>query len=187
MRVSHACCYNTDRGGRQRRQGFPRSRYAAIIWTAFHGCRPGGTIVRGSVVTGKSVGQRQTAQREAIFRVIRRAKGPLTVDQIHQRAKRASPRMGIATVYRAVKLLTEADEILPVIVADGQTRYEAADLGHHHHFRCRMCNQVFDMAYCPISIPAGTTFPGGFRVEDHELTLYGICPQCDSTDPKNAR
>ena len=134
----------------------------------------------------KTVGQRQTAQREAIFRVIRRAKGPLTVDQIHQRARRASPRMGIATVYRAIKLLVEADEILPVMLPDGQARYEAADLGHHHHFRCRVCGQVYDMAYCPVSIPAGTTFPGGFRVEDHELTLYGTCPNCHETDEKPA-
>lgn len=135
----------------------------------------------------KNVGQRQTAQRDAIFRVIRRAKGPLTVDQIHQRARRASPRMGIATVYRAVKLLMEAEEILPVVLPDGQTRYEAADLGHHHHFRCRRCNQVYDMAYCPLSIPPGTTFPGGFRVEEHELTLYGVCPNCSEEEQTKAK
>lgn len=125
-----------------------------------------------------SLGQRSTSQRDAIAGVIREAEGPLTINEIHERAGRQVPRLGVATVYRTVKLMLESHEVHAVMLPDGQQRFESADLGHHDHFRCRECNHVFDLPVCPLSLPKGTIFPGGFRVEDHELTIYGLCPKC---------
>jgi len=130
-------------------------------------------------VSDAPVGQRRTQQRDAILRVIRDADGPLTVDEVHTAAQHQVSQLGIATVYRTVKLLLEAEEIRTVTLPDGQVRYEAADLGHHHHFRCRACGTVYDLDLCPIAFPEGTQLPGGFHVEDHEVTLYGTCPQCN--------
>jgi Fur family ferric uptake transcriptional regulator len=124
------------------------------------------------------VGQRHTRQREIILSVILAAQGPLTVDEIHRRARRRLRTMGIATVYRTVKLLLEHDEIRTVILPDGQSRYESSHLKHHHHFRCRRCDRVYDLSGCMLSTAAGTTLPEGFIVEDHEVTLFGICPKC---------
>ena len=124
------------------------------------------------------LGQRSTPQRQAILDTIRRAEGPLTVDTIRHRARGAHPKLGIATVYRTLRLLLEAGTIREVTLPDGQTRYESAHLGHHHHFRCRDCDQVFDLDHCPVTFPDGPTLPGGFQVESHELTLFGTCPNC---------
>jgi len=131
---------------------------------------------------GKQVGQRRTAQREAIMNVINATDGPLTVEQIRDRASEKSPNLGIATVYRTVKLLLDGEQIHAVILPDGETRYEAADLDHHHHFRCHGCNVVFDLPGCMMPIPEGTALPGGFCVEDHEITLFGTCPECTASD-----
>ena len=122
--------------------------------------------------------QRSTQQRQIIHSVIRGAAGPLTVPQIHQRARSRLKSIGVATVYRTVKLLLESDQIKTVILPDGQNRYESADLKHHDHFRCNRCDRVFDLDLCAVSIPNGTTLPDGFEIEDHELTLYGRCPTC---------
>lgn len=124
------------------------------------------------------VGRRRTAQREAISKVIRAAHGPLTIEQIYQRARRGSRNLGVATVYRTVNLLLESRRIHTVIMPDGEKRYESADLEHHHHFRCRKCEHVYDLPGCPLSIPNGTTLPDGFCVDGHELTLFGTCPNC---------
>jgi Fur family transcriptional regulator, ferric uptake regulator len=125
-----------------------------------------------------SLGQRRTRQREIIARVIREATGPLTVPQIHERAQGEMPSLGIATVYRTIKLLQEAAQIETVILPTGETRYEAADLGHHHHFHCRACDEVYDLSACPVEVPADRQVSRGFTVERHELTLYGLCPDC---------
>jgi Fur family transcriptional regulator, ferric uptake regulator len=123
------------------------------------------------------LGQRQTQQRDAIVEVIRLAGGPLTINEILERAQSVVPGLGIATVYRTVKLLLEAERLRTVILPSGETRYEAAGLGHHHHFHCRSCDEVYDLASCPVAVPDGR-YAGGFIVEDHELTLYGTCPAC---------
>lgn len=132
-------------------------------------------------------GQRQTKQREAIFGIIKAANGPLTVPQIHEKAiqnhkgknkLRAKP-VGIATVYRTINLLTENKLIHSVLLPSGETRYESSHLEkHHHHFQCTKCKHVYDLGICPVGIPEGTTIPGGFRVDSHELTLFGLCPSC---------
>lgn len=127
----------------------------------------------------RPLGKRRTQQREAILETIRTATGPMTVDEIHDAAQRDVAHLGIATVYRTIKLLLDAGEIHSVTLPDGQPRYEAADLGHHHHFRCRRCEQVFDLDHCPITLPNDAELPGGFRVEQHEITFYGLCPKCN--------
>ena len=129
------------------------------------------------VTSESDIGQRKTTQRDAILAVIQQAGGPLAVNEILDRAKNDVPSLGIATVYRNVKLLLETGGIRAVTLSDGQTRYEAAGLGHHHHFHCRVCNQVFDLDICPVSI-GRQALPPGFKVEDHELTLHGVCPSC---------
>ncbi len=123
-------------------------------------------------------GERHTTQRDAIARVIREAPGPLAVKEIHERARRRSGKLGIATVYRTLKLLVEAGQVHAVTLADGQTRYESANLGHHHHFHCRRCDRVYDLPDCPLPEGGHVSVPTGYTVEDHEVTLIGLCPKC---------
>jgi Fur family transcriptional regulator, ferric uptake regulator len=124
-----------------------------------------------------SLGQRKTRQRDVIAEVIQEAAGPLTVNEILEQAQEEVPGLGIATVYRTVKLLIEADRIQTVILPSGETRYEPNDRGHHHHFHCRKCGRVFDLDSCPVTLARGR-YDQGFIVEDHELTLFGLCPDC---------
>ena len=121
--------------------------------------------------------KRNTVQRTTIESVIKKAGGPLTVQEIHEQASELCG-VGIATVYRIVKSLHEGGQIQCVVLPDGQNRYEASHLGHHHHFRCRRCDKVFDMHMCPVKLPEGEILPGGFVVDGHELTLFGLCPDC---------
>ena len=124
-----------------------------------------------------SLGQRQTRQRDAILQVMAEANGPLSTPEIFALAKKVIP-VGIATVYRTINLLLSAKEIQSVILPSGETRYESANLGHHDHFQCRKCSHVYDLSVCPLHLASGTIIPGGFVVESHEMTLYGLCPDC---------
>lgn len=140
-----------------------------------------------SAASKPSLGQRHSRQREIIFEILKASNGPLTIPQIHDKARMGLKKMkdsksktiGIATVYRTILLLQESKLIQPVILPTGETRYESSHLdAHHHHFQCRKCEHVFDLGVCPVGIPNGTTIPGGFQVDSHELTLYGLCPAC---------
>ena len=124
------------------------------------------------------IGQRKTQQREAILQVIAEAPGPLSVPEIHEKATEKLESLGIATVYRTLKLLQENEQIQIVILPSGESRFESADHGHHEHFQCRTCTRVFDVHACSLPKTRGATLPGGFIIEDHEITFYGTCPDC---------
>ncbi len=124
--------------------------------------------------------QRNTVQRRAILSALEDAPGPLTPQQVHEAARESHPSLGLATVYRNLAQLEEAGQVSSVHLPEDITRYEPAGRGHHHHFRCRSCDGVFELeADCPVRVLEGVTLPGGFRVEDHALTLYGVCSACE--------
>jgi len=123
------------------------------------------------------LGARRTRQRDAVVEIISRAEGPLSVPQLLEMANLQGGKVGVATIYRTVKLLLEAGRIQAVTLPDGALRYERAELGHHHHFHCTRCDRVFDLSGCPVRIEPGD-LPKGFSMDSHEVTLTGRCSDC---------
>lgn len=121
--------------------------------------------------------RRNTRQRDIIAHIFEQAEGPLTVPEIYQEAQELLPQIGIATVYRTLKLLQEQDRIHQLVL-DGETLYERNGIGHHHYFRCNDCGKVYSIQACFIDLPKSRTFGSGFVIERHEVTLYGKCPAC---------
>lgn len=126
----------------------------------------------------KTPGQRNTQQRTLILSKLQSMAQPLTIHELHESLLEDLPTLGIATVYRTVKLLLDAGLVISVNLPDNHTRYEIADTDHHHHFHCTECNRVFCLDYCPVSLPKDTVLPQGFLVKDHAVTLYGACADC---------
>jgi len=120
--------------------------------------------------------ERNTAQRRAILEAILGTDRPLTPDEILAEARAAVPKMGMATVYRAVKSLEEAGTIVGVELPGEGRRFEAAGKKHHHHFHCRKCGRMFDLHGCSGNFQS--LLPEGFRMDDHEVILYGHCRDC---------
>ncbi len=120
--------------------------------------------------------ERSTRQRAAIRAVIEAAERPLTPQEVLDGARAEVSGMGIATVYRNLKLLVDDGSVQAVALPGDSPRYESTRLAHHHHFQCRACQRVFDVHGCPGAL--GQLAPAGFVVESHELTLYGRCADC---------
>lgn len=120
--------------------------------------------------------ERKTRQRHAIRRAFEAADRPLTPGEVLEVAQDVVPGLGIATVYRAIRDLQVEGWLAPVELPGEPARYERAHLEHHHHFRCRACNRVFEVHGCPQNV-AGLA-PSGFEVESHEVVLYGRCDRC---------
>ena len=120
--------------------------------------------------------QRDTRQRRAIRRVFMNVDRPLTPDEILEYGQKIVPSLGLATVYRTVKILVAERWLSEVELPGGGLRYELADRPHHHHFLCRSCDQAFDVHQCPDEVER--LAPKGFEVDDHELILFGRCVAC---------
>lgn len=122
------------------------------------------------------VQERSTRQRKAIEDVLVHAARPMTPEELLVLAQAKVPQLGIATVYRAIKDLRDTGQVVPVEVSGHPTCYESADRGHHHHFHCRACQRVFEVDGCVHGVQG--IAPTGFRVEDHEIVLRGLCAEC---------
>ncbi len=120
--------------------------------------------------------ERSTSQRQAIRHVLEEADHPLKPHEILAVAKHDVPGLGIATVYRTIKSLIEDGWLVPVDLPGETARYEVANRPHHHHFLCRRCDRVFVLDGCPWNMRA--TLPAGFKLESHQVILYGICKDC---------
>lgn len=120
--------------------------------------------------------QRQTNQRRAIRECIEDAGRPLSPAEVHSAAGAKVPKLGLATVYRALASMKE-EGLLDVVSLPGEApRYELAGKPHHHHFHCRHCDRVFELQGCPGDLKR--LAPANFVVESHEVVLYGLCPSC---------
>lgn len=120
--------------------------------------------------------QRHTKQRQAILDAFEASERPLAPQEVLDIAANDIPRLGLATVYRNIKLLREEGILSVVELPGAPDRYELAGKGHHHHFHCLDCDRVFDIEGCPG--PLGNLTPDGFRLRSHEVILYGECDEC---------
>jgi Fe2+ or Zn2+ uptake regulation protein len=127
-----------------------------------------------------TLGQRQTVQREQISDTLEKASGPLTALQISEFARCEVPDVGLSTVYRALKMLQEANLVRLVTLPDGVPRYEKTGRGPHH-FHCRTCGGIWTVQRADVTSVQGERLIGGFLVEDHESTFHGQCAGCNST------
>lgn len=123
--------------------------------------------------------ERNTRQRASIRDAIAAAARPLLPQEVLDAAQSNVPGLGIATVYRNLKSLTEDGTLKEVKLPGENARYEIAGHSHHHHFQCLQCHKVFDVHACPGDLSG--IAPEGFKVKEHDLTLYGDCKDCNQT------
>ena len=120
--------------------------------------------------------QSKTRQRSAICDAITQADRPLLPHEVLDAAKHEVPGLGIATVYRNLKTLVAAGKLKLVNLPGENSRFEVVRHQHHHYFQCKQCQRVFDVPACPGDL--SRLAPQGFMVDDHDLTLYGLCKDC---------
>lgn len=117
---------------------------------------------------------RATAQRMAIIRALLDLKnGHPTALEIHKVAKKYAENLGLATVYRTLKILEESN-IIQVFSINREAHYDLLG-GDHSHFICLECGHIkeFQDQSRPIVLQGE-----GYTIKERTLLLYGLCPQC---------
>jgi len=125
------------------------------------------------------VGRRNSARRAAIVSVLERSTTALTPDEVHNEATKLTSSLGIATVYRNLKLLLESKIVQRIILPDGQLRYELVGKKHHCHFQCNLCGRAYCLVGCALATKPSVILPDGFVADGHEITYLGTCARCN--------
>lgn len=125
---------------------------------------------------------RLTEQRIAVLNVMVNNKGQhLSAEEVLSKARDKMPNIGIATVYRTLEKLAELDILYKTMFAEGKYRYELADeKGHqHHHVICLSCGKILEVEEDLLNKLEEHLEKKGYEIINHELKIYGYCPECN--------
>ena len=129
-------------------------------------------------------GCRITAPRQAVINAMLHSESPLSPQEVFERASAIHPKLGLVTVYRTLALLEELSLVRRVHRDDGCHGYVSASPGHRHHIICRRCARTVefegseDLNMLIVQVEQSTDY----RVDDHLLQLFGLCPKCQETE-----
>lgn len=124
--------------------------------------------------------RRNTAQRAAILRLLGGTDEFISAQELHASLRGEGLTVGLATVYRALQDMAGAGDLDTVRKDSGEVLYrQCADATHHHHLVCRNCGRTEEIEAPEVeSWARGVAAEHGFVDLDHEIELFGLCPQC---------
>jgi Fur family transcriptional regulator, ferric uptake regulator len=120
-------------------------------------------------------GLKMTDQRRVIARVLSEAEDHPDVEQVYRRATEIDPHISIATVYRTVRLLEEANILARHDFGDGRARYEEMPIDHHDHLIDLQTGRVIEFRNEEIErLQRRIADELGYQLVDHRLELFAV-------------
>ena len=129
----------------------------------------------------KKSGVKLTSQREIIADVINNSKDHPDVDKIYQRANKKNSKISLATVYRTVKLLEDANIIIKHDFKYGEdkSRYESATKWEHNHLIDVVTGKVLEFQNPGFKkLSTKIAEKKGYKVIGYKLELFAIKEAC---------
>jgi len=126
---------------------------------------------------------KKTSQRELIWNVLLEAKGHPSVEQIRDLLLASGHRIGVATIYRTLKLLL-ASGLVRQSRLNGMTRYEPL-IGepNHLHFICNECGSNVEFPSRKVEgLIKRVTAEHGFEERYSRYVISGLCKSCVSNE-----
>ena len=130
---------------------------------------------------------KKTSQRALIWNAIIEAKGHPSVDQIHETLVAAGHRIGVATIYRTLKILLASGYVRQSKL-QGMTRYEpVVGQPNHLHFICNSCGSTVEFPSRKVeSLIRNVTAEFGFEEKYSRYAIFGLCRACARREKKSA-
>ena len=125
----------------------------------------------------KAKGLKSTRQRELILDVFVKNSSHITPEELHRLVSIHSSEIGVATVYRTLKLFVQAQIAVERRFEDNITRYEPRIEGEHHdHMICTVCGHIYEFEDLTIEQrQVDVANQLGMVITSHRLELYGHC------------
>ena len=121
------------------------------------------------------LGLKMTEQRKVIVQVLSDSKDHPDVELVYQRASEIDKNIGIATVYRTIRLFEENNIIEKHEFKDGRFRYEEVPDEHHDHLIDVRSGKVVEFQNDNIEeLQKRVAKELGYKLVDHRLELYGV-------------
>ena len=118
-------------------------------------------------------GLKLTNQRELVISILESSEDHPDVDELFTRALEKDKSVSIATVYRTVKLLEDANFIEKLEFGDGRARYEESGEHHEHLIDVETCEVIEFIDHELEELKEEIANRMGYKLVGHKLELYG--------------
>ena len=126
-------------------------------------------------------GHRLTEPRRSVAALIAGQDRHFTAAELVDAARRRHLGIGRATIFRTLDLLEGIGAVERLDLPTGEHAYVGCEPAHHHHIVCSHCGrttEIDDAGLRPVVREVARQT--GFRVDDHRLELFGLCPACQA-------
>lgn len=130
----------------------------------------------------RGVGLKVTESRLAVLKALG-SQPHADADSIFGAVKRELPGTSLQAVYGVLAALTAAGLLRKIEPAGSSALYELHVNDNHHHVICSRCGAVRDVDCVIGEAPCLTpSSDGGFAIHTAEVTFWGLCPACQTTN-----
>jgi len=134
-------------------------------------------------------GFRLTLPRQTILNVFNQNPRHLSAEEVFSLVHRDYPNIGLATVYRALNLLTQTGLIHKFNFGDGCSRYELISKSEekYYHLICIQCGKIIHYSNPRErekefieEIEKRLLNDYRFKVNYYQIYFYGVCEKCQN-------
>lgn len=132
----------------------------------------------------RKAGLKVTVPRMKILETLARNENRhMSAEELYKALLDAGEEIGLATVYRVLTQFESAGLVARHHFESGQSVFELDEGEHHDHILCVKCGRVdefLDEVIEERQIHIAES--RGYRMTDHSLYIYGICPECQGAE-----
>ena len=128
----------------------------------------------------KSTGLKATLPRLKIMEIFQKGElRHMTAEDVFLVLLLERSDIGLATVYRVLTQFEQAGILSRSHFESGKAVYELNEGRHHDHFVCTSCGKVDEFFDAEIEKRQQIVARAkGWTVQDHAMSLYGLCAEC---------
>jgi Fur family ferric uptake transcriptional regulator len=131
-------------------------------------------------------GYRLTEPRRSLAGLIADQDGHFTAAELVAAARSHHLGVGRATVFRTLDVLEDLGAVERLDLPSGEHAYVGCEPAHHHHVVCSRCGRTTEIDDAGLrTVVREIARQTGYRVDEHRLELFGLCPDCLARDGRD--
>ena len=124
-------------------------------------------------------GARATRQQRAVAEALDSFDDFRSAQEIHDLLGQRGEPVGLATVYRTLQRMLDADEVDVLRTEGGEAVYRRCSGSHHHHLVCRGCGATVEVDGPGVERwTRAIAAEHGYADVSHTLEIFGTCRDC---------
>jgi Fur family ferric uptake transcriptional regulator len=125
-------------------------------------------------------GKLYSKQREQILDIFLKTEKHHTINDLYDLVRKKHPQIGLATVYRTMRVICDAGLARETDFGGGIRRFEHKyKHQHHHHLVCLKCGNIIEITSGKIEeIQRQLAKKHGFTIVRDTMEIFGNCRTC---------